>query len=228
VLAEIRKVKPGRAQLFGVAEVDVDTDGQTLVVEFPVDQSFSIQLAEEPDARELLQRALASALGFAPPVRFQLGRGVARPAPDVSAAPAPVPTADASASARASEPEPHASAATARPHVASAVVPGESDFADEPVPEYYETGAGFTEPVRERGATSAPPAPDVAPSDLTRFLTEGLGARIVAEHAAPPEAIAPAAGDDDDAAAELAEPDSAIPTLYDDPGLFESDPREDE
>ena len=220
VLAEIRKLKPGRAQLFGVAEVDVDADGETFVVEFPADQSFSIQLAEEPDARELLQRALASALGFAPPVRFQLGRGAARPA-SAAAAPAPaVPTA--------SEAPAPAAAPTARPHIASAVVPGEADFADEPVPEYYETGAGFIEPVRERGTPQAPPAPDIAPSDLTRFLTEGLGARIVAEHAAPPEAIAPVAGDDDDAAAELAEPDSAIPTLYDDPGLFESDPREDE
>ena len=218
VLAEIRKLKPGRAQLFGIAEVDVDADGQTLVVEFPADQSFSIQLAEEPDARELLQRALGAALGFAPPVRFQLGRGAPRPAQ------APATASLAPEETRPSTP----TAAAATPRVSSPLVPGEADFADEPVPEYYETGAGFTEPVRERGATQAPLAPDVVPSDLTRFLTEGLGARIVAEHAAPPEAIAPAAGDDDDAAAELAESGSAIPTLYDDPGLFESDPREDE
>jgi len=247
VLADIRKAKPGRAQLFGSAEVDVDADGDTLVIEFPADQSFSIQLAEEPDARELLQRSLAAALGFAPPVRFRLGRGEVRPAPtppDATPSPEPAPAppdatpspertqspVPASAPARAPElesPSPAREAASAHAHVASAVVPGEADFGDEPVPGYYETGAGFTEPVRERGGTQAP-VPDVAASDLARFLTEGLGARIVAEHAAAPDAIAPAAGEDDDAAAELAESDSAAPTLYDDPGLLESDPREDE
>ena len=211
VLAEIKRTKPGRAQLFGVAEVEVDSDGETLVVEFPADQAFSVQLAEEPDMRELLQRALSSALGFAPPVRFQLGKGAvhpAEPAPAASAAPdAPAP----------------------RPVPAS-----DTSYDDEPVPEYYETGAGLGEPaLAERaghaasaaGPTASAFVPDQPQSDLARLLTEGLGAQIVSQHAARPDLLSPAPGDDDDAAAEFA---SAPPTLYDDPGLFGSDPREDD
>jgi DNA polymerase III subunit gamma/tau len=214
VLAEIKKLKPGRAQLFSTAEVDIDLDGETLVVEFPAEQSFSIQLAEEPEARELLQRAIASALGFAVPVRYQLGRGAEHadrraPAAGVSSAP------------------PHATgvADEAESHPSSPLVAGEADFGDEPMPEYYETGAGFSEPVRERAGAEPLERLDVAPSNLTRLLTEDLGAQIVAEHAAPPGAIAAADSDDRAAATELA---SAMPTLIEDSRRFDEDPREDE
>jgi hypothetical protein len=105
-------------------------------------------------------------------------------------------------------------------------VPEPDGYDDGPIPEYYETGAGFSEPVREHGSAT-PPQPsavDVEPSDLTRLLTESLGAQIVAEHAGPADIVAPGEGDDDEAAAELA---SAGPNLMDEPGLFDEDPRED-
>jgi DNA polymerase-3 subunit gamma/tau len=227
VCAEIKRLKPGRGQLFALAEPDVDTDGETLVIEFPGDASFSVTLAEDPDVRDVLQRALSSALGFVPPVRYQLGKGKVRP-PEREADPAPdystpVPREDALKPSAASMAPP------APRH--SPVEPGESDYDDGPIPEYYETGAGLTEPVREHSPArpvEASGASDGPPSDVRRMLTETLGGQIVAEHAAPPEAIASADGDDDDAAAELAQPDSAEPTLYDDQGLFESDPREDD
>ena len=83
VVAEIRRIKPTRAEMYGRVEVDVDSDGTTLVLEFPGDQAFAMQMAEEPDMRELLQRALGAAVGFAPPVRMRLdGARTGSPAAD--------------------------------------------------------------------------------------------------------------------------------------------------
>ncbi len=53
VVAEIRRVKATRAEMYGRVEVDVDADRHTLVLEFPADQEFAMQMAEEPDMREL-------------------------------------------------------------------------------------------------------------------------------------------------------------------------------
>ena len=94
VVGEIKKLKAARGYLFANTEVDVDSDGNTLVVEFPADQSFALEIAEEPDMRELMQRALSSVLGFAPPIRFQLGKGAVRPAkPEAADKPAKAATA---------------------------------------------------------------------------------------------------------------------------------------
>jgi len=72
VVAEIRRIKPTRAEMYGRVDVDVDEDGTTLVLEFPLDQEFAMQMAEEPDMRDLLRRALGAAVGFAPPVRMRI------------------------------------------------------------------------------------------------------------------------------------------------------------
>lgn len=83
VLAEMRKVKKSRATFFGNTEVDVDSDGSTIIVEFPADNAFVMKQASEPDTRQLLRRALATVLGSAPPVHYQLGRGAVRAIPAV-------------------------------------------------------------------------------------------------------------------------------------------------
>jgi DNA polymerase-3 subunit gamma/tau len=209
VVAEIRKIKPGRAQLFGSADVDVDIDGETLVVEFPADQSFAVQLAEEPEARALLQRALASALGYAPPVRYQLGKGAVRTAEPPVAALEPTPSTPPEASPPAAPP------------------PREADD-DGPIPEYYETGAGFSEPsVGHAHGGHAPKTPDPVAGgtdDIARLLTEHLGAQIVAEHAAQPVS----ANADEDAAEELAELDSAAGAVHNGQAVFDTDSGEDD
>ena len=96
VLVEIKKIKPTRVQTFANVEVDVDTDGQGLVIEFPADQAFSMQLAEDGENREILKRALGAVFGSAPPFRYQLGRGAVRPLePEARpAAPEPEPHVD--------------------------------------------------------------------------------------------------------------------------------------
>ena len=87
VLAEVRKRKPAREATFAQVEVDVDADGETLVLEFPAEPAFAFNMASEPDNRELLRDSLAAVFGEAPPFRFQRGRGEVRPAP----APEPAP-----------------------------------------------------------------------------------------------------------------------------------------
>ena len=78
VVAEVRKLKPPRAAIFDGTEVDVDDDGETLVVEFPADAGFKMRQASDGENIQLLRRSLATVLGGAPPFRFQLGRGPVR------------------------------------------------------------------------------------------------------------------------------------------------------
>ncbi len=90
VLAEVKRVKASRSHIFTNTEVDVDADGATLVIEFPSDQNFTLDLAKSPDTRLLLQQALIKVLGGKPAFRYQLGRGQIRPV----AVPEPVPPTD--------------------------------------------------------------------------------------------------------------------------------------
>lgn len=87
IQAEFKKVKPSRSQLFNGTEAEVA--GQTLVVEFPVDQAFSMGLAGDTETLALLRRSVAAVLGVEPPVEFRLGRGGSSSAP---CPPVPAPT----------------------------------------------------------------------------------------------------------------------------------------
>ena len=75
---------------FAQVEVDVDADGETLVLEFPAEPAFAFNMASEPANRELLSDSLAAVFGVAPPFRFQRGRGAVRPEP----APEPIAASD--------------------------------------------------------------------------------------------------------------------------------------
>lgn len=90
VIAEIKRVKAARAHIFSNTEVDVDMDGRTLVVEFPADGKFTMDLARDDETRQMLVAALAKVLGAAPALRYQLGRGAVRPAEDEKPPPATV------------------------------------------------------------------------------------------------------------------------------------------
>ncbi len=150
VLVEIKKVKPTRANLFAAVEVDVDADGQTLVLEFPSDQAFSLQMAEEPDMRDLLHASMARVFSAVPPFRTQLGRGEVRPV---------------------EEEAPTRTRSRATPEMTTT---GLVD--SEPVPEYYETATGMTEPEAQRGSISG---------GLESVLDQ-LGATIISERAHEP------------------------------------------
>ncbi len=73
IVAEIKKRRNSTGMLFTTAAVDAD--GDTLVVEFPADQKVTKEIAEGPDAVQMLRQAAHHVLGVKPPVRYQLGRG---------------------------------------------------------------------------------------------------------------------------------------------------------
>lgn len=166
VLAEVKKVKPSRAHTFAMVEIDLDADGRTLVLEFPADQGFSLQVAEDAESRELLRDALAAVFGAPPPFRYQLGRGPVRPAV---------------------EPAPEPAAPVDTPPDVEAV--SDDDSRDW---ERLGSAVGLTEPSEQHtpAADAQPPVSSAAPSspvtpkgsDLERMLLDELGAQIVSEH----------------------------------------------
>jgi hypothetical protein len=212
-LAEIRKIKPTRAEMYARIEADVDEDGQTLVLEFPADQDFAMQMAEDPDMRELLQRALGAVMGAAPPVRFKLANAIPR-THEVEAV------------------EPVAA-------VSSASQSDGSVPSDQSVPEYFETVAAPHPWVADQapeqsavGSLSNQPEPSVQPTDagassnLTRQLMQSLGAEIVEERPAGLGDASDLAADGE-AETDLRDIDSSDFGLKD-PELFDNDDREDE
>ncbi len=160
VLVEIKKAKPSRAHTFSMVEVDLDEDGRTVVLEFPAEQSFSLEVAEDAESRELLRDALAAVFGAPQPFRYQLGRGPVRPAVEPAPAPrAPVDTPpDAVSDAYEVEDLERAGSAVGLTEPSSQHTPSASS---------QEAGK----------STSKPPA-----SDLERMLLDELGAEIVSEH----------------------------------------------
>ena len=149
VLVEVKKVKPARANVFASVEIDVDPDGTTLVIEFPSDQEFSLQMAEEPEMRDLLRGALSRVFGAPPPFRYQLGRGAVRPAKEIAAT-APVPAPHIDVSPEEAPPAGHDD------------VPGD----------YYEAATGQTEPVREHEDSAASDLQSVLEQMGARIVSE--------------------------------------------------------
>jgi len=164
IVAEVRKLKATRAAIFDGTEVDVDADGETIVIEFPADAAFRMKQASDADTMQLLRRGFATVLGGVPPFRFQLGRGPVRAA----AAPAASP-----------EPEPEKAAAPEMTGARSGLPEGAKADAGPPA------AGSVADSVTASAADSAAdetPAEAVAPEDVERLLVEELGAQMISEH----------------------------------------------
>lgn len=100
VLAEIKKIRAPRAHIFNGTEAEVVSG--TLVVEFPADQRFAMDLARETETLRVLRRAVRTVLGQEPPVEYRLGRsGASFSAAAATQAPSPDAMADVAAEADA-------------------------------------------------------------------------------------------------------------------------------
>lgn len=152
-LIELKRIKPAQAGRFVNTEVELDTDGVGLVIEFPADGAFMRELAEEPEMKELVRRVLGSVFGTPPPFRYQVGRGAVRPAEEPEAWSPP---------ARTSAPSASSASAAARSGDSAPAGPSASASPGGPAVE------------------AEPPAVDEA--DLEHLLVHGLGAQIVGEH----------------------------------------------
>ncbi len=97
MLAEIKKIRAPRAHIFSGTEAEVA--GSTLIVEFPADQRFALDLARESETLSVLRRAVRAVLGQEPPVEYRLGRqggsNAPAPVPCDPPVPAPEPTIEA-------------------------------------------------------------------------------------------------------------------------------------
>ncbi|NTU71723.1 MAG: DNA polymerase III subunit gamma/tau [Coriobacteriia bacterium] len=217
VMAEIKKLKPSRASQYAEVEVDIDTDGATLVLEFPADGAFAMQMAEEPELRDMLRLALASVLGSPPPFRYQLGRGGVRSTPAKPVAPVAPPVQAADDDEPPAYYETGAPAASEEPASTVAPVVAEPAPASEPEP----APASASEPA----AAPAPapqdddpeqPAPEPK-SSLERLLMHDLGGEIIGEHA--PQSDDDLLGDEaDDDGSDHPGPGPDDPGLFDDEG----------
>ena len=178
VLLEIKKLKPARAHGYSQVEVDVDPDGETLVLEFPSDQSFAKEMADEPEMKEMLKQAMMTVLGMVPGFRLQVGRGAVQPVrvPIAETALEPIPVPQSAAAMSVSAP------------------PRDED----PLPEYYETGeesgehaasvpAAASPAHAAAAATVAPSAPATGTSEIERLLMDGLGATVITERSGIPD-----------------------------------------
>jgi DNA polymerase-3 subunit gamma/tau len=99
VLAEIKKIRAPRAHIFNGTEAEVVSG--TLVVEFPADQRFAMDLARETETLGVLRRAVRTVLGQEPPVEYRLGRSGASLAAGADTAQAPQPVVEAGAAGEA-------------------------------------------------------------------------------------------------------------------------------
>lgn len=114
ILAEFKKHKKSRSHIFNGSEVEVT--GSTLVVEFPADQGFALDLARDPDTISLLRRSVAAVLGVEPPIEYRLGRSGASAQPAQCAPVAPAVTHDGATIAPAPVTEPDDAGETIAPH----------------------------------------------------------------------------------------------------------------
>jgi DNA polymerase-3 subunit gamma/tau len=99
VLAEIKKIRAPRAHIFNGTEAEVVSG--TLVVEFPADQRFAMDLARETETLGVLRRAVRTVLGQEPPVEYRLGRSGASQATGADTVQAPQPVVEAGAAGEA-------------------------------------------------------------------------------------------------------------------------------
>jgi len=160
VLAEMKKTRPARSQLFAAAEVDLDSDGRTLVIEFGKGQEFQMNLAADEENRALLRSTLGSVLHAEPPFRYQLGRGSVRPA-------------EGSETRAAGEQAAPAPAAEPESPTEPAAEPSAGDQLDGVPPLPATPGAAAS------GTGSS--------DELDRLLVEQLGAKLVAEQPHEPK-----------------------------------------
>ena len=198
VLLEIKKLKPARAHGYSHVEVDVDPDGETLVLEFPADQSFVKEMADQPEMKEMLKQAMQTVMGTVPGFRLQVGRGSVQP-PRAAVAETALEPIVSPASRAASAP-----AVSAARH-------------DDPAPEYYETETGLDEREPVASQPSAASKPAAGTSEIERLLMNDLGATMITERSAASEPS-------ETAAEEPEVPELPVPTL--DFGL--ADPDEDD
>jgi DNA polymerase-3 subunit gamma/tau len=80
VIRAVKEARPAASKLF--METEADLDGDTVVIEFDPSRKVLVKRAEEQEIVALVRESVREVLGWHVAIRYQLGRGAVRRAPD--------------------------------------------------------------------------------------------------------------------------------------------------
>ena len=200
VLATLKKNKAAYGVLFLNTKAVYDAGKDTLIIEFPAENSFAFKAVQKPDVQEAVSVALNQACGESLPFAYAQGGAVATAAaPAARPAPSPTPRPTPAPAQRPQQPQqaaPAVSAPAPRPkpvpdydippyedevvpyddgYVSSAPTPAPApDPASAPTPAAVPAPAAPA-PVDARTSATPEPAVQQSPEELQAILAAGFG-----------------------------------------------------
>ena len=196
VLATLKKNKAAYGVLFLNTKAVYDAGKDTLIIEFPAENSFAFKAVQKPDVQEAVSVALNQACGESLHFAYAQGGAVAtaaapaaRPAPTSASAPSPTPRPTPAPAQRPQQPQ-QAAPAVSAPAPRPMPVPDYDipPYEDEVVP--YDDGyvssaptpaaapapaAPAPTPVDARTSATPEPAVRQSPEELQAILAAGFG-----------------------------------------------------
>ena len=174
VLATLKKNKAAYGVLFLNTKAVYDAGKDTLIIEFPAENSFAFKAVQKPDVQEAVSVALNQACGESLHFAYAQGGAVAtaaapaaRPAPTSASAPSPTPRPTPAPAQRPQQPQ------QAAPAV-SAPAPRPMPVPDYDIPPYEDEVVPYDD-----GYVSSAPTPEPAvrqsPEELQAILAAGFG-----------------------------------------------------
>ena len=165
VLATLKKNKAAYGVLFLNTKAVYDAGKDTLIIEFPAENSFAFKAVQKPDVQEAVSVALNQACGESLHFAYAQGGAVAtaaapaaRPAPTSASAPSPTPRPTPAPAQRPQQPQ------QAAPAV-SAPAPRPMPVPDYDIPPYEDEVVPYDDGYVSSAPTPAPaPAPASAPT----------------------------------------------------------------
>lgn len=189
VLATLKKNKAAYGVLFLNTKAVYDAGKDTLIIEFPAENSFAFKAVQKPDVQEAVSVALNQACGESLHFAYAQGGAVAtaaapasRPAPSPAPAPTPTPR-PTSVSAQRPQPQPQQAA----PAV-SAPAPRPTSVPDYDIPPYEDEVVPYDDGYVSSAPTPAPaPDPAAAPTAAAAPAPVPAPAPVDARTSATPE-----------------------------------------
>ena len=187
VLATLKKNKAAYGVLFLNTKAVYDAGKDTLIIEFPAENSFAFKAVQKPDVQEAVSVALNQACGESLHFAYAQGGAVAtaaapaaRPAPTSASAPSPTPRPTPAPAQRPQQPQ------QAAPAV-SAPAPRPTPVPDYDIPPYEDEVVPYDDGYVSSAPTPAP-APDPASAPTPAAVpTPAAPAPVDARTSATPE-----------------------------------------
>ena len=187
VLATLKKNKAAYGVLFLNTKAVYDAGKDTLIIEFPAENSFAFKAVQKPDVQEAVSAALNQACGESLHFAYAQGGAVAtaaapaaRPAPTSASAPSPTPRPTPAPAQRPQQPQ------QAAPAV-SAPAPRPTPVPDYDIPPYEDEVVPYDDGYVSSAPTPAP-APDPASAPTPAAVpTPAAPAPVDARTSATPE-----------------------------------------